>query len=231
MNNELVPIAEDPLGHHRAGLLRGLRAHYGDGKDIRASFSTTDTPSRALYYKLKSAHPAAMEALEEEARQLGLRQTRKVLTALDSEMLGKSVIARGRASDALLESIDQLKAMALGATFTVNIPSKDGEGTYQQTIITRPSAQIAAAELLWKIAKEGLTTLETTEKPGLVDEGTQSHRVSSLPSLGVPIDFSEVSATLPDGTKLTVTRERDDVMDAEFEEAGAPEETPASPAT
>lgn len=195
----------------RAGLVRALRRYYS-GMGFNESFADDTTPSKSSYYRLKGEYPSDIEVIEEEARQLALRDRDKEITAFDGELLDASVRIRRAATEGIEEIVPDLIAIAKGAVFTAKLRNSDGE-EYERDIYCYPRDRVDAARLLMQVAQQGVVPeLKARE---LVDDRVHGG-TSSFPVLGTPVDFTEVKLTKPDGETITVSRSSDgDVIDGE----------------
>jgi hypothetical protein len=98
-----------------------------------------------------------MEEIEEEARKLTTRETRRELTAFDAETFVRSMEIQRRSLDRMGDIADRLAEIAMGATFEVTRMNDDGTESTKQ-IISYHRDSIDAAKVLVRIAKEGLSS-------------------------------------------------------------------------
>jgi len=203
----------------RRGILDALTAYYkGDCPSYSDAFADTPGISRDTYYRYMREQPELIAEIDEEARALAAKSRGSVQLASDSMLLQESFAIQHQAADELHQAIAHIGRIARGEPSTLTLTNSKGK---EYTKVSYPShaSAVNAFTALQNVARGGVLPeaiarmVATVPQDDAPDQGQQL-----LPMLGARTDFTEVTATTPDGTKFTSRIDRGDIVEGEVEE-------------
>ncbi len=197
----------------RESVLAALIVYYKGGCELKAAFKAADGIGYGSYYRLKKVHPDEMRLIDHEARQAAILDRDGAQIAYDSEQLELSRQLQKESAEAMLDALPQIAHLAKGGTLMVKKTNKAGEEE-NKLIVIYPRDQLQAMNVLQILAKSGVVPDDLLSPPPKFVGEEEETQVLALP-LPVNANFSRIEATRPDGTVITATVERPEIIDVE----------------
>ena len=200
----------------RKAFYEALVRYYTQGPPITKAFDQVEPGLIDRYYRRKKRFPDEIKRIDREARRMATSELAGDKLAADSQAIRFSAVIQREAREAPMEALPHLASIARGEVFVVDLGDQDKDGNpVLKRIIPYPRDVVAAVSVLLEIARSGVQPQHYRLSAVELEVEEEEPQKPMIPVLGVGADFTQITATRPDGTQFAAEVKPGEVIEVE----------------